>query len=54
MLGEQGFLRDYDAWTSLMSTLARRAARRRKEAVPPFEWRTPARSCRAPGAAAAT
>jgi len=51
MLGDQGFLRDYDAWTSLMTTLSRRAARRRNEAVPPFEWRTPARSCRAPAAA---
>ena len=47
MLGDQAVLREYDAWTSLMTTLARRAARRRKEAVPAFEWRTPARSCRA-------
>ena len=45
MLGDQAFLRNYDAWTSLMTTLARRAARRRNETVPPFEWRTPARSC---------
>ena len=51
MLGDQSFLRDYDAWTSLMTTLARRAARRRKESPPPFEWRTPARSCLAPAAA---
>ena len=49
MLGDQSFLREYDAWTSLMTTLARRAARRRNgSATPaPFEWRTPARSCAA-------
>jgi len=31
-------LEQYDAWETMMATLARKAARRRGEALPPFRW----------------
>lgn len=45
ILGDQGYLSGYDALESVMHTLGRRAARRRGFELPPFEWRTPAKSC---------
>ena len=45
-LGAQGYLSNYDAMESIMHTLRRRLARKRGETLPPFEWRTPASSCK--------
>lgn len=46
-LGSQAYLSGYDAFESLMHTLARKAAERKGRTVPSFEWRTPATSCKA-------
>ena len=48
-LGSEAHLSGYDAFESVMHTLARRVAARRGEASPPFEWRTPAASCKVAG-----
>ena len=46
-LGSQAYLSGYDAFESLMHTLARRAARRKgKGELAQFGWRTPATSCK--------
>ena len=45
-LGQQGYLSGYDAFESVMHTLARRAAARKKLSLPEFQWRTPAQSCK--------
>jgi len=44
-LGAQSGLSEYDAFESIMHTLARRVARRRGSTPPKFEWRTPSTSC---------
>ena len=36
--GSKAGLEQYDAWETMMATLARKAARRRGEAPPPFRW----------------
>ena len=36
--GSKAGLEQYDAWETMMATLARKAARRRGEALPPFRW----------------
>ena len=46
-LGKQAYLSGYDAFESLMHTLARKAAERKGKAFPAFQWRTPATSCKA-------
>ena len=46
-LGSQAYLSGYDAFESLMHTLARKAAERKGKAFPAFQWRTPATSCKA-------
>ena len=45
VLGDQAYLSGYDALESIAHTLGRRTIRRRGLEPPPFEWRTPARSC---------
>jgi len=45
-LGRQAYLSGYDAMESIMHTLGRRRARRMGRVPPPFEWRTPASSCK--------
>ena len=45
-LGSQSYLSGYDAFESLMHTLAQRVAVRKGIIPPRFEWRTPAESCR--------
>ncbi|KAL1503656.1 hypothetical protein AB1Y20_012129 [Prymnesium parvum] len=46
MLGDDAFLVAYDAWESVMHTLKRRVAKRKGWPLAPFEWRTPASSCK--------
>jgi hypothetical protein len=46
-LGGQAYLAGFDAFESVMHTLARRSAASKGSAMPPFEWRSPAESCRA-------
>ena len=45
-LGSQGYLSGYDAFESVMHTLARKAAARKGLMPPSFGWRTPALSCK--------
>jgi len=45
-LGTQGYLSGYDAMESIMHTLARRRAKKKGLPPAPFEWRTPASSCK--------
>ena len=45
-LGKQAYLSGYDAFESLMHSFGRKAAKRRGVQLAPFEWRTPAMSCR--------
>ena len=45
VLGDQEYLSGYDALESIMHILGRRVARKNGVVPPPFEWRTPARSC---------
>ena len=46
-LGKQAFLSGYDAFESVMHTLAQKAAVRRGATPVPFDWHTPAASCTA-------
>lgn len=45
LLGDQGYLSRYDALESIIHILGRRVARKQGITLPPFQWRTPARSC---------
>ena len=38
-------LEEFDAWETMMASLARKAARRRGEAPPPFRWWSESHSC---------
>ena len=53
MLGRDSALSNFDAWESVMHTLSRRVAKRRGQTLPPFEWETPASSCKAVGGSVA-
>ena len=45
-LGNQGYLSGYDAFESVMHTLARKAAAYKGMTPPQFGWRTPSQSCK--------
>ena len=42
---ESAGLEQFDAWETMMAALARKAAARRGEALPPFRWEAASHSC---------
>eukprot|EP00965_Chrysotila_dentata_P149146 4925775-Pleurochrysis_carterae.AAC.2 len=48
-LGDEHKLTNYDAWESVIQTLKRRLLQKRNATLPPFDWKTPARSCEEDG-----